>query len=133
MTFLLVGTNGDEYPLSIGAWGWMLDAGVGLAFGCGPSFLHTRLVYDDARGPGSPTTNDGYPVTAAEAVAVSFVARGLVLVYREARRRHDAMRSDEREAALRDPRTRVLVSEADLKTLAEFAEWAERSGGFTIC
>ncbi len=132
MSFDLIDSRGDDFSLASGTWRWMLEQGVGLPFSCGPSFLVTRFVFDDARGPGSPMTNDGYPVTAAEATAAALVARGLAAIYRQAQASHDAMSEERRVDALRDPRTRRPVPEDQLDLLCRFADWAEASGGFKI-
>lgn len=132
MTYRLDATNGDSLELTVRDWGWMLDAGVGLPFGCAPSLRHTRLAFDE-RGRGSPVTNDGYAVYSREAAACALVARGLASVYAQAQISYDRASHEERVRALHDPRSRLPVPAAKLEVLRAFAEFAERSGGFTIC
>lgn len=132
----------DVSPFHMGAfsWSWMLNAGVGLPIGCGPSeagsFVYTPRDADDHDS--CPHYNDGFPVSSDEARAMALCAWGLTVVERYKRQAWEARSEQERarieDLRYSDPARAVVPVRADFVDKAEaFAWWAWASGGFRVC
>jgi hypothetical protein len=151
MGFDLKPNNEEAGSFHMGAFSfpWMLGAGVGLVIGYGKlegaSFVYDpREVTHKNEDTGethtfatSPNCNDGYPVTAEEAMAMAHAAHGLVNVERYVRRMWDERPAEERARieAMRfdDPRRpRMPVREDFIEKVEQFSEWVAKSGGFEI-
>lgn len=135
MSYDLRPRNRRAGTLSLGAflWPWMLDLGVGMPIGhvvrprpddALPLVWHDyRLVRGVLVGP---TTNDGYPVTAAEARAMALCADALVAIERLRLREWDARPANDRPDWARPVRADFIDK------MEAFARWAPKSGGFRV-
>lgn len=125
--------------LYIGAfiWSWMLSEGVGLILGS-----------MDGRSPGTytfiprngldPHSNEGFRVTADEARAMSKAARALVSGYKFIEKQWNELTDEQRERDYKHNETSTVfkyktpIRNDFLQKAIEFADWAEKSGGFEI-
>ena len=115
------------------AWESMLRiTGMGYILNYGDAKESYQYIYKEGN-LGSPVTNDGYRATAFEAKAMAMMARGFVFVQQEVNAEWDRLSVDER--ALHLSCTGVFKKEVDsslLLALTRFADFAEKSKGFTI-
>lgn len=121
--------------IRFGAFVWpdmLRETGMGYVLGYGKGIEPFTYVYNTGNN-GSPSSNDGYRVYAAEAIAMAKVARGYVSVHRFINKLYDEMPPEKRE---KYEGNKIVYGqpecEAFLRKLEEFAEFAEKSSGFTI-
>lgn len=126
--------------LSIGAFSWPIflqDTGMGYVLGYGSGFKPGSYVYNDGNN-GSPVSNDGYKVTSSEAKAMAKVARGYVSVQRFVNKEWEVLSEEEAKQCEESNNRhsfkiyRSKMHEDHLVWLEKFADWAEKSKGFTI-
>lgn len=137
MGFDLRARHKDVEECSFGAFSWpiMLDRGVGLPLGCGKGITPCQYVY--RAGPkdkGSPYSNDGFRVTAKKAREMAQVACWLADYQDTLRGVYEQMPQERRDEMDKDySGTYTLPIRTDfVEKFRKFAEWAEKSGGFTI-
>ena len=136
MGYDLIPRNKSIDPFYMGAfsWPWMLGAGVGLVIGTGKGIEPAQYYYAFDNLGRDPNCNDGFRVTASQARAMSLAAWGLVFVERAVH--EDFAKLPEEERKRREDSWpyiyRVPVREDFIEKAAEFAEFAERSSGFSI-
>lgn len=126
--------NKKVSEIRFGAFIWpsmLRDTGMGYVLGCGNSIEPFTYIYNKGN-KGSPCSNDGYRVYASEAIAMAKVARGYVSVHRYVNKLYEEMAPEKREKYEGNPNYVQPHNEVFLKQLEEFADFAEKSGGFTI-
>lgn len=140
MGYELRATNKNLEELSIGAFSWPIflqETGMGYILGYGTGFKPGSYVYNNGNN-GSPVSNDGYKVTSTEAKAMAKVARGYISVQRFVNKEWEQLPPEtvkEYEEANNRHSFKIYrpkMHEDHLKWLEKFAEWAEKSKGFTI-
>lgn len=121
---------GEHYMGSF-FWSWLLDAGVGLAINCGPALKPWRYYYkyDASGGAKAPKENDGYEVSDEDAKLMGRLAESIVWLERERRKEFNEMPKERQTECekLPSPVRDDFVDKAE-----KFAEWAPKSGGFSI-
>jgi hypothetical protein len=126
----------EGFHMGAFSWGWMLNAGVGLAIGTGNAIEPASYSYiPDKRGR-SPQSNDGYYVSAKKAKLMSTIARGLVQVESFKNNEWDKL-SPEKQKQMQEWNDKfkiynMPVRKDFIEKTEDFAEWAEKSGGFWI-
>lgn len=140
MAFDLNPKNNEMESLSVGGFSWPIflqETGMGYVLGYGAGFKPSSYVYNEGNN-GSPVSNDGYKVTSSEAKAMARVARGYVTVQRFVNKEWEALPESElsyyekAKSLGEQPLYRAKMHEDHLKFLEKFADWAEKSKGFTI-
>lgn len=140
MGYTLIAKNKELEELNIGAFSWPLylqETGMGYVLGYGTSMKPGAYVYQTGNN-GSPVTNDGYKVSATEAKAMALMARGYVSVQRYVNKEWtkipegDVKHYEESTGYRGMPTYRGKMHEDHLMFLEKFADWAEKSKGFTI-
>lgn len=135
MGYELKPKNKEIDELQIGAFSWPIileETGIGYIIGYGAGIDPRTYVYQTGNS-GSPTSNDGYMVTAFEAKAMAKAARGFVSVQRFMRKEWDSLTEDDRarkeqfEDAYKKP-----WHDSKINLVETFAEFAEKSSGFRI-
>ena len=116
------------------SWHWMLNAGVGLAVGYGEGYSPAHFVYEKRADGLCIGYNDGARVTAKEAKQMAQLARWV--------HRHQKALAEcfDREPEVRKNEMlqnhtglyKLPVREEFVSKLLSFADWAEKSGGFTV-
>jgi hypothetical protein len=110
----------------------MMNAGVGLILGTGPARKPASFSYvPDAKGR-CPNYNDGFRVTADESRAMAMAAAGLVRVERWVAEEWNKLSEAERADAERYEFYKKPVRADFIDKTQAFAEWALKSGGFSI-
>ena len=128
----------DEF--SIGAFSWPIilqETGMGYVLGYGKSMCPGQYVYQSGNN-GSPASNDGYKVTSDQAKCMAKIARGFLSVQLFVNEEWDKLNEEERIAheetkfdgkCIYRPAWR---NKQVLDKIEQFAEFAEKSQGFTI-
>lgn len=115
-------------------WSWMLEAGVGLPVGHGRGYTPGTFIYSSRPDGRSLGYNDGARVTAKEARQMAQIARWIA--EHQGRVYEQWMLEPEQERARmvkNDHRIYEPPIRRDFITgLMEFADWAEKSGGFRV-
>jgi len=116
-------------------WGWMLDAGVGLVLGAGPSIKPATFRYSHDKKGRCPYYNEGFHVTSKDAKTMALIAYGLVSVEKGKWSEWNSFTDDEKRT-IEEPRMsgvyRRPVREDFIEKVERFATWAVQSGGFWI-
>jgi len=124
----------DGFSMGAFSWSWMLENGVGLPVGYGPGFAPAQFIYR-ARPDGLCIGyNDGARVTAAEAKEMAKVARW-VADYQDDLYAQWMKEPEESRQRMQDNTNRLYkcpVRRDFVEKVRAFAEWAEKSGGFTV-
>lgn len=122
-----------EIYFGISIWKKMLDeTGMGYVLNYGKGIEITTYIYQ-AGNKGSPVSNDGYVVSAEKAKAMANVARGYIFVHGYINKLYQEMSDKDRDIRMNDKKYYTQpVCEYLLKNLLKFAEFAEKSSGFTI-
>jgi hypothetical protein len=132
--------NKQLNSLYIGVFSWPMflqETGMGYVLSYGTGFKPGSYVYSNNNN-GSPVSNDGYKVTSLEAKMMAKVARGYVFVQRyvneEWEQLSEEMVKDCEQTNNRHSfkMYRGKMDEDHLIFLEKFADWAEKSKGFTI-
>lgn len=129
--------SAGDFHVGAFCWPWMLDAGVGLVICTGKGFTPGSFVYAERPDGLSVNYNDGAAVTAEEARDMARVARW-VADYQDTlrsvyEREPEAKRREmENAPILSGPRYNIPVRRDFVEKLREFADWAEKSGGFRV-
>lgn len=140
MGYDLIPVNKKVDELSIGAFSWpvmLQDSGMGYVLGYGAGRSPGSYVYKSG-GNGSPSSNDGYKVSKAEAKMMAVVARGYVSVKRFINKEWAEIPEEQknREKDFRVPNGNLIyqqeTSEQFLEKMELFADFAEKSDGFKI-
>lgn len=118
------------------SWSWMLMEGVGLVIGTGPGKDPATFSYiPDAKGR-CPNYNDGFEVSNAQAKMMAVAARGLVSVCRAVTAKWDEIPEPQRGETLKRNESLKLYKNPVRSDFIDkdeaFAEWAEKSGGFSV-
>lgn len=139
MGYDLYAKNKDAGEFHFGAfsWPWLLDAGVGLAIGQGPGFSPASYFYQPDRKGRDPMSNDGFHVKAADAKLMARLARVVVDLEKNRAEAFDKLPTETKaELSSFGSRTahiyKMPVRDDFRQKALEFADWAEKSGGFTI-
>jgi hypothetical protein len=139
MGFDLISRNKNAKNMSIGfMWDIMLkETGMGYLLGYGSGVSPGSYVYNYEQAGRLPSLNDGFIVTSFDAKAMAKIARGYLFVTRFNNQIWDAMTEEERarkSTALANNKLLYTQKKGDLflKKLEDFAEFAEKSGGFRI-
>lgn len=126
----------DWFQMGAFSWGWMINAGVGLAINTGASIEPASYSYTpDSKGR-SPQSNDGYYVNSKQAKLMSQIAKGLVHVESFKNKEWDNL-TPEQQKQMEDFNSRshiynMPIRKDFIEKTIKFAEWAEKSGGFWI-
>jgi hypothetical protein len=140
MPFELNPQNKELDSLFVGGFSWPMflqETGMGYVLCYGAGFKPGSYVYNNNNN-GSPVSNDGYKVTSTEAKMMAKVAMGYVTVQRFVNKEWDELPETERsyyenaKSLGEQPLYRGKMHEDHLKFLEKFADWAEKSKGFTI-
>jgi hypothetical protein len=141
MGYDLMPFNKELKSFSPGIFTWPImlkDTGMGYILGYGEGRIPGTYVYIDGNN-GSPTSNDGYKVSATEAKMMAKVGRGYLIVQRHVNKQWDEIdpeirRIEENAKSLDDgkPLYRKYVHEDYLKKIEAFCDFAEKSKGFKI-
>lgn len=140
MGYTLIAKNKELDEINIGAFSWPIflqETGMGYVLGYGTSMNPGAYVYQNNNN-GSPVTNDGYKVSSTEAKAMAMIARGYVSVQRYVNKEwaeipeSDVKQYEESTCYNGQPTYRKKMHEGHLVFLEKFADWAEKSKGFTI-
>lgn len=116
------------------SWSWMLEAGVGLPVGHGHGYAPGMFCFSRRPDGKCLSYNDGARVTAKEARMMAMVARWVAdhqdrlheLWMQESGEDRQRM-TDDRMRLFTPPVRRDFVDKA-----REFADWADKSGGFRV-
>lgn len=115
-------------------WSWALEAGMGLPFGHGSGVEPASFVYSGRPDGCSLSYNDGARVSAKEAKEMAKLARWIAeyqenlynIFMREPEEKRKLMEADHH-------RLYTLPVRRDwVERLRDFADWAEKSGGFRV-
>ena len=141
MGFDLNPKNKNIDSLSIVAFSWPIilqETGAGYVLGYGIGLKPGTYVYNNGNN-GSPVSNDGYKVTAKEAKMIAQVMRGFVTVQRFVNNEFEALSPEEKKALEDSEKNNIYKSyyrmrwhEDRMKQIELIADFAEKSGGFTI-
>jgi hypothetical protein len=134
--------SAGDYQLGAFSWPFMLEAGLGLVLGIGEGFRPGEFIYLRRPDDLCVEYNYGARVTALECRELARVARWIAAV-QEARLKQWATVSKEEQDRMRSEADRRLNSGESklyklpwhpdvIKRFRDFADWAERSGGFKI-
>jgi hypothetical protein len=122
----------SEMPVGVFTWPIFLqDTGMGYVLGYGAGMLPASYVYQNGNN-GSPSSNDGYKVTATQAKMMATVARGYVSVQRFVNKQWDELEPEDRAEREKSDVYRKKMHEDHLKKLEAIADFMEQSGGFKI-
>ena len=135
----LIPRNKNVNSFSIDGFSWplMLNEGVGLIIGAMEGVNPSTDIYELRKGC-NPYGNDGFRVTSKEAWAMAKAARNLVSGYRYIQKIWDEFSDEEKEwryennKNLHNFKYKEPVNEEFLEKVLSFADFAEKSGGFTI-
>lgn len=137
----------DGFHLGAFSWPWMLAQGVGLPIGYTRGIVPGTHLYQGRHATGrvggepsvfstSPIYNDGYPVSAKEAKQMAQLARWTADTEDSVWEEYDRLSDADKTAVDTQPYSsstyRRPVRRDFIGKLRNFAEWAEKSGGFTI-
>jgi len=144
MGYNLTARNKKIADFEIGAFSWPImlqDTGMGYVLGYGANVEPASYVYQNGNN-GSPVSNDGYKVTSFEAKAMAAVAQGYISVKRFINKQYEEMSEEKKEhfksakyfgdEGIVKKLYEQPTSEDFLLKLEKFAEFSEKSGGFTI-
>jgi hypothetical protein len=126
----------EEFHFGAFSWAWLLDEGVGLAIKTGPGLDALTYYYEPDENGHSPQDNDGYYVTEEKAKMMAELTRSVVFLQQKRRESFNKKSEEEqktmRDFNLRSTAFRLPVREDFVEKAEKFAEWADKSGGFTI-
>lgn len=135
MSYDLTPKKKDVEELRIGAFTWPImlqETGMGYILGYGKNITPGSYVYQQGNY-GSPVSNDGYKVTAFEAKAMAKAARGYISVKKFINNQYDEISKEKRNQYESYKDLYIQPTGVDfLNAIEEFADFAEKSGGFTI-
>lgn len=139
MPYDLMPANKELQEYSIGAFSWPIilqETGMGYILNYGLAMRPGSYSYQKGNS-GSPVSNDGYIVTEEEAKMMARVARGYLSVKRFINSEWGQLTEEQREqykkpSSSGQPIYQEETSEASLKQIEDFADFAEKSGGFSI-
>ena len=126
------------YQLGAFSWPFMLKAGLGLVLGTGEGFKPAEFIYITRPDKKCVQYNDGAKVTATEAKELARVARWIARIQEARIKQWEKVPADERtrmenDNKLMTPRIYKLPWHPEaVARFTKFADWAERSGGFSI-
>jgi hypothetical protein len=129
--------NHPWFSMGVFVWSWLLNEGVGLVIGTMSGMEPCEYYFTPRKGL-DPNLNDGFRVTAIEARCMAAAARTLVAGYKQIEKEWSTLTEAEREEQYRYANTpriykyRPPVKKSFLEIAQQFADWAEKSGGFTI-
>jgi hypothetical protein len=126
--------SADAFSMGAFSWCWMLDNGVGLPVGYGPGFSPGSFIYRNRPDGLCIGYNDGARVTSAEAKEMAKVARW-VADYQDDLYAEWMKEPEDRRQKMQNEPTRLYklpVRRDFVEKVRAFAEWAEKSGGFTV-
>lgn len=115
----------------------MLGEGVGLIIGFMKGRTPAEYTFIPRNGL-DPHSNEGFRVTADEAKAMAKAARALVSGYKFIEKQWNELTEEQREKDYKHNETstsfryKTPIRGDFLQTALEFADFAEKSGGFTI-
>lgn len=124
----------NKFSINAFSWSWMLEAGVGLPVGYGPGLKHGQFVCYVRPDGLCIESNDGARVTAAEAKEMAKIAR-YVADYQDILYDQYAKESDKIRERMQDNVHGIYncpVRKDFVKNARDFADWAEKSGGFRV-
>jgi hypothetical protein len=124
----------DGFSMGAFSWSWMLENGVGLPVGYGPGFAPAQFIYRIRPDGLCIGYNDGARVTAAEAKEMAKVARW-VADYQDQLYALWMKEPEERRQRMQDDPNRIYkcpVRRDFVEKVRAFADFAEKSGGFTV-
>lgn len=135
MSYDLKPRNKNIEELRIGAFTWPIilqDTGMGYILGYGKNITPGSYIYQQGNN-GSPVSNDGYKVSSFEAKAMAKIARGYISVKKFINKQYDEMQSNTREQYMNYKDLYEQPISIDFLNIIEnFADFAEKSGGFEI-
>lgn len=119
----------------IGAFSWPLllqETGAGYVLGCGSAKNPGTYVYQTGN-VGTPHSNDGYKVTASDAKCMAKVVRGFLSVQKYVNKEWEETPEDVKQREIKTEFYRKPITNQELlKKMEDFADFAEKSGGFSI-
>lgn len=125
----------DEFHWGAFGWSWMLSEGVGLPVGHFAGLGPGEFIYLDRPDGKSLGYNDGARVSAKEAKDMAKVARWIVAKQRAMHQQLE-QRPEHEQEQMREDRHKLYtlpVRKDWIDRLDQFADWAEKSGGFRVC
>lgn len=128
--------NVEEMRINAFVWPFILqDTGMGYILGYGAGLRPGTYVYLNGNN-GSPASNDGYKVTASEAKIMAQIARGYLSVKSFVNKEWDDLKEDERKQMEEwNKKDKIYTSYTGARMMdiiKQFADFAEKSGGFRI-
>ncbi len=131
-----------DYHIGAFSWPFMLEAGLGLVFGSGEGFKPGEFIYITRADGKCVNYNDGARVSREEAKELAKVARWIARIQEARIKQWAKVPSEERARMEQDNKLRESKCMSNIYKLpwhpnavqrfVQFAEWAEKSGGFTI-
>lgn len=127
----------DEFRMGSFSWPILLqESGAGYVLGYGAGRSPGTHVYKPDKNGASPASNDGYRVTANESKMMAYIVRGFISVQRFINKEWEDIPNAEELKKVKSYDGKPLYNagwhEDRLKKFEEFAEWAEKSRGFSI-
>ena len=138
MSFLFTPKNSDAGEFNIGAFTWpvMLERGLGLVLGYGKGFRPGTFIYITRPDNLCVAYNDGAEVTADESKELSKVARWIARIERARLNQWNEIPDEEKKRMQDAPHSTFIydfpLKEQIVSIFEKFADWSEKSGGFTI-
>lgn len=136
MPYDLIPRNRQQGEMTIGAfaWPWMLEAGLGLPLTHGKGIEPGSFVYADRPDGRCVAYNDGARVSAGEAKEMAKLARWIADYQDTLHTIFDRQPDDVKERQLKNEHRlyHIPVRRDWVAKLREFADWAEKSGGFRV-
>lgn len=126
--------SADDFHWGAFGWSWMLNEGVGLPVGHYPGLSAGSFLYLDRPDGKCIGYNDGAKVSAKEAKQMAQLARWIVTKQR-AMHFHYEKSPDEEKKLMQEDRFKIYtlpVRKDWVDLLEQFADWAEKSGGFRV-
>lgn len=139
MSYDLIPKNKNVKAISVGAFSWPIilqETGMGYIIGYGEGRAPATNVYQP-RKEASPTSNDGYKISSAEAKMMAAVIKGFLSVQRFINKEWQEIPEPERQKQ-KDTMTcgkhlyKGEWSEDRLKQIETIGEFFKKSGGFAI-
>jgi hypothetical protein len=127
------------YQIGAFSWPMMLDAGLGLVLGTGKGFRAAEFIYIKRPDGLCVQYNDGASVSVRESKELAKVARWIAAVQTARLNQWETLPEAERQRMEADNEMSIYPKPYDLpwhkdaiKRFTDFADWAEKSGGFRI-
>ena len=117
------------------SYGWMMDEGVGLVVGYSKGIEPGSYLCEERPDGLDLMHNDGAKVTAKEAKDMAKMARLIVSNQERLHQYFDTLSEDQRKRYQENKNHlyKLPVRKDFIEKVKNFADWAEKSGGFKVC